>query len=174
MKKQHGFSLIELLVVVAIILIIAAIAIPALLRAQQAAQKSAAVGDLRSINTATALYQQNYSNGYPPNLAVLSGPSTAASSCNASELLDNTWITTNAGVKDGFVFSLTPMGAALATAGPSCGTAGTANGFVINAIPQNTILPSFCTDENLTIRTFQGQTAMATDVLCDANPAIGN
>ena len=52
MKKQKGFSLIELLIVVAIILIIAAIAIPNLLRSKMAANEASAVGSLRTINTA--------------------------------------------------------------------------------------------------------------------------
>jgi prepilin-type N-terminal cleavage/methylation domain-containing protein len=56
MKNIRGFSLLELLIVVAIILIIATIAIPSLLRSRQSAQESAAVAQLRTINTAEVTY----------------------------------------------------------------------------------------------------------------------
>ncbi len=58
--KQIGFSLIELLIVVAVILVIAAIAIPNLLRARMAANESSAVASLRSINTSEVVYQSSY------------------------------------------------------------------------------------------------------------------
>jgi type IV pilus assembly protein PilA len=70
MKNNRGFSLLELLIVVAIILIIATIAIPSLLRSRQAANESAAVSDLRTINTAEVTYLSSAGGNYGdlPNL----------------------------------------------------------------------------------------------------------
>ena len=64
-KKQKGFSLIELLIVVAIILIIAAIAIPNLLRSRMAANEASAVGSIRTINTASVTFNTTYGDGFP-------------------------------------------------------------------------------------------------------------
>ena len=98
-NKQKGFSLIELLIVVAIILIIAAIAIPNLLRSKMAANEASAVGSVRTLNTACVTYSTTYTT-YPTTLANL-GPATSATSATA-DLVDSVLAT---GTKSGYVFT---------------------------------------------------------------------
>jgi len=86
-NKQKGFSLIELLIVVAIILIIAAIAIPNLIRSKMAANEASAVATLRTINTAEVVYSSTYSTAAVfGTLAQLGSGGTAGASCLPSAL----------------------------------------------------------------------------------------
>jgi len=76
MNKEKGFSLIELLIVVAIILIIAAIAVPNLLKSKMAANEASAAATLRSVATANVTYSTSYGIGYAPSLVALGPPAT--------------------------------------------------------------------------------------------------
>jgi len=148
-NKQKGFSLIELLIVVAIILIIAAIAIPNLIRSKMAANQASAVASLRTLNTSAILYQTNY-NLFPSKLSdmALNGAITST----AADLIDNVLAQ---GTKSGYSFTW---------AG-----GGTSGAYTINADPVGSGGQiHYFTDQSLVIRSNATQAAAVTD------PAIGN
>lgn len=155
MKKQKGFSLIELLIVVAIILIIAAIAIPNLLRARISANESAAVANLRTINTALVTYLSTYST-FPAsadfdNLADGGTPANCPNtpSSGSACLLDNTIVAATAAPgKSGYVLTYT------STAG-----SGTYTITNVPATQGSTGVRRFFTDQSGVIR--QNSTAVA-------------
>jgi type IV pilus assembly protein PilA len=100
-----GFSLIELLIVVAIILIIAAISIPSILRARIAANQAGAVENCRTVSIGEVNYSILY-GGFSPTLLALGGPATGPASATNAQIIDEAL---SSGMRAGYVFTYAPL-----------------------------------------------------------------
>jgi type IV pilus assembly protein PilA len=169
-RLVSGFSMIELLVAVTIILIVAAMAIPNLLRSRISANQAAVVSNIRTITNAAVSYFITYGNGYPPTLGALGGVNGAAATCTASLLIDSVLATT--AQRSGY--QITYAGQQGNVGGAACATPGF-NGFLITAVPIAAGLSghlSYCSSEPGVIHYDPSGVAAPDEIACAALPVL--
>lgn len=172
-SSNSGFSLIELLIVIAIILIIASIAIPNLLRAKLATNQAAAVQNVRTINTAAAAYSSTWNLGYPPTFAAMGGAPGAPTTCNGAQLLDEV-LSTAPHWKSGYIFDYQPKGVP-ETVSPPAGCVDGYYNYLITAVPMvigRTGNNSYCADQPGVIHFDSTGNLPASTAACDALPPV--
>ena len=149
MKRARGFSLIELLIVVAIILIIAAIAIPNFIKSRMAANQASAVESLRMLDTAEVTYSSTYNVGFSATLAYLGPSGSAVPTPQAAGLIDSTLAS---GFKSGY---------ALVYSAEAADASGRINAYAVTGTPLNSSTGNnyYYTDQSGVIR--QNATAIA-------------
>jgi prepilin-type N-terminal cleavage/methylation domain-containing protein len=147
-RERRGFTLLELLIVIAIILIIAAVAIPKLARARMSAFEMAAIRTMHTINTAQVQYFSTYGR-YAATLAELGpAPGNAPASAAAADLIPGELAIT--GLSSGYTFTMV----------------GTPAGYTVNADPQTydvTGSRTFFTDHSNVIRQHFGNESATTN-----------
>ena len=148
------------------ILIIAAIAIPNLLRSRQEANESSAVASLRTIDTAAITYSASYGNGFPPTLMSMDGSQATPEGCNHAHLIDPRLAS---GRRNGYEFAYVPTGVSILSADAKsrgCAVAGSSS-YEVHADPVNrgaTGQRSFYTDQTGVIRVEENAPATADSV----------
>ena len=138
-RKRRGFSLIELLIVIAIILIIITIAVPNLTRARMHAMETAAIAAIKTVHTAQVQYYSTYGR-YATSLTELGPPASGTANASAADVIGNDL---SNGKKQGYIFNLT----------------GTPGGYILTANPENfgtTGSKTYYSDQTMVVHVNEG------------------